>query len=104
MSYSETTWDVLRWALFVLMLFVLSLQFSCGSVPTKEVVTEVRTVEVLVEVMVPVPIQMTRPIPYPQPFNAEITIETLIDRVFELYDKLDLANQDRAAVEALTQP
>ena len=104
MPYSETTWDVLRWALFVLILVAGSLLFSCGSVPTVEVVTEVRTVEVLVEVMVPVPIQMTRPIPYPQPFNAEITIETLIDRVFELYDKLDLANQDRAAVEALTQP
>ena len=101
MQYSETTWDVLRWVLFVLILCAGSLLFSCGSVPTVEVVTEVRMVEVLVPVTVPIPVQLTRPIPYPPLFGAEITVETLIDRVFELYDRLDQANKDRAAIETL---
>jgi hypothetical protein len=54
-----------------------------------------------VEVMVPVPMQLTRPIPYPPSFGSEITVETLIDRVFDLYDLIDQANNDRAAVGAL---
>ena len=104
MSFSEPTMDVLKWAGYVLILLVASLLFSCVSAPTKEVVTEVRTVEVPVEVVMPIPAQLTRPIPYPHWFGAEITIEDLIDRIFELYDTLDQANKDRATVEALTTP
>lgn len=68
------------------------------------VVTEVRTVEVPVEVIRPLPAQLTTPLRYPPAMGEVITVELLIDRLFELYDLLDQANQDRAAAKEITTP
>jgi len=66
-------------------------------------VTETRTVEVLVEVVRPVPEQLTTPLRYPEPLGEVITIETLIDRLFQLYDLVDQANVDRASVKEISE-
>lgn len=67
-------------------------------------VTETRTVEVPVEVVKPLPENLTDPIPYPASLPAKFTVDDVFDRLFELYDKLDAANRDRADAKALTQP
>lgn len=61
-------------------------------------------VEVPVEVYRPMPSELTSPIDYPAPFGDAVTVELLIDRIFQMYDKLDRANSDRATVKRLTQP
>lgn len=50
------------------------------------------------------PTQLTTPLRYPPPLGEQITVETLIDRLFELYELLDRANADRATVKELTTP
>jgi hypothetical protein len=61
-------------------------------------------VEVPVEVIRPLPDQLTKPLTYPPTMGEAITIELLIDRLFEMYDLLDQANQDRAAAKEITTP
>lgn len=76
---------------------------GCASEPITRVVTETEVVEVPVEVIRPVPEPMTDPITYPPPLGEEITVGSLIDRLMLMYDKLDQANRDRAAVRRLTE-
>ncbi len=102
MLFSEALSAAQSWAARGSILLALPLLISCDSVPTVEVVTETRTVEVQVEVVRPVPAQLTRAISYPPPLGDSITVEALIDRLFEMYDKLDQANQDRRAVKTIT--
>ena len=104
MLFSGPMSGAARWLRCALIPCALLLLTSCASDPRVEVVTETRTVEVPVEVVRPLPQQLTAPLPYPAPLAEEITIETLIDRVFDLYDLLDQANQDRAAAKRLTTP
>jgi len=56
-----------------------------------------------VEVVRPVPEQLTTPLRYPEPLGEVITIETLIDRLFQLYDLVDQANVDRASVKEISE-
>jgi len=68
------------------------------------VVTETQTIEVPVEVTKPLPKTLTDPIVYPPGLSEKFTVDDLIDLSFALYDKLDLANTDRAKAAELTQP
>lgn len=105
MRSSETTPSVSSWAALGSTLCALLLLSSCaGSPPVEHVVETVRTVEVPVETVRPVPTQLTTPLRYPPPLGEQITVETLIDRLFELYELLDRANADRATVKELTTP
>jgi hypothetical protein len=72
------------------------------------VVTETRTIEVPVEVVKPLPETLTRPLNYPESVvfgvDGAITVNELLNMVFDLLDTVDTANADRAKAEALTQP
>jgi hypothetical protein len=68
------------------------------------VVTETRTVEVPVEVVKPLPESLTTPLSYPTLGDGEITVDALLDLVFDFYDLLDVANADREDAAELTQP
>lgn len=70
-----------------------------------KVVTETRTVIEFVEVTKEVPKTLTRPLNYPQGhLDGEITMNDILDLVFDLYDVVDVANADRAKTAELTQP
>lgn len=70
-----------------------------------KVVTETEIREVPVEVYKPVPASLTDPLDYPQGhLDGEITVNDLLDLVFEFYDLLDTANEDRKSVAELTKP
>ncbi len=60
--------------------------------------------EVPVEVIRPLPERLTKPLSYPPAMGEVITIELLIDRLFEMYDLLDTANEDRDAAKEITTP
>jgi hypothetical protein len=72
------------------------------------VVTETEIVEVPVEVYKPLPETLTRPLNYPDSVvfgvDGDITIDDLLDMVFDLLDTVDTANKDRASSEELTTP
>lgn len=68
------------------------------------VVTRTELVEVPVEVIKPLPETLTNPIAYPQLGLGEITVDGLLDLVFDFYDLIDVANSDRASAAELTQP
>lgn len=67
-------------------------------------VTETRTVEVPVEVTKELPKTLTDPIDYPPGLPAGFTVGNLLDLTFDLFDRLDMANADRAKAAVLTQP
>ena len=70
-----------------------------------QVVTETRTVKVPVEVIKPLPTSLTTPINYPHvTLDGEITVDDLLDLVFDFYDLIDVANTDRASAAELTLP
>ena len=73
-----------------------------------QVVTETRTVVEQVEVTKPLPETLTRPLNYPDSVvfgvDGAITIDELLNMVFDLLDTVDQANADRASAEELTQP
>ena len=73
-----------------------------------QVVTETRTVEVPVEVYKPLPETLTRPLNYPDSVvfgvDGAITVNELLDMVFDLMDTVDTANADRAKADQLTRP
>jgi hypothetical protein len=70
-----------------------------------KVVTETRTVIEFVEVTKEVPKTLTRPLNYPQGhLDGDISVNDILDLVFDLYDVVDVANADRAKTAALTQP
>ena len=73
-----------------------------------QVVTETRTVEVPVEVYKPLPETLTRPLNYPDSVvfgvDGDITVNDLLDMVFDLMDTVDVANADREKSLQLTQP
>lgn len=73
-----------------------------------QVVTETKVVEVPVEVYKPLPESLTKPLNYPDSVifgvDGEITVNDLLDMVFDLLDTVDTANADRASAEQLTQP
>ena len=71
--------------------------------PTR-VVTETKTVEVLVEVTKPLPAALVRPVPYPASLPEFYTVEDVIDLAFDLYDALDQANADKRRAGELSQP
>lgn len=81
------------------MLLALTSLTGCASAP--RVVTQVRTVEVPVEVMRPVPPEYTDALPYPAPLGDSITVEDLVEQLFDAYDVLDRCNADRASVKLL---
>lgn len=62
--------------------------------------------EKLVEVTKPLPGSLTRPLDYPESaqLDGDITVNDLLDLVFDLFDVVDVANADRASAEELTQP
>jgi hypothetical protein len=94
-----------KWVIFVWILSALLLLSSCASSPAVEhVAVETRIVEVPVEVVKPLPAQYTRPLSYPPPIGEAVTVESLIDRIFLLYDIVDQANEDRAGAKDLTDP
>jgi hypothetical protein len=73
-----------------------------------QVVTETRTVEVPVEVYKELPETLTQPLNYPDSVvfgvDGDITVNDLLDMVFDLMDVVDQANADREAAVELTQP
>ena len=73
-----------------------------------QVVTETRTVEVPVEVIKPLPENLTAPLNYPDSVvfgvDGDITVDDLLDMVFDLMDVVDAANRDREDAAELTQP
>ena len=91
-----------------LIFSALLLLSSCGSDPSVRVVTETEIVEVPVEVYKPLPETLTRPLNYPDSVvfgvDGDITIDDLLDMVFDLLDTVDTANKDRASSEELTTP
>lgn len=62
----------------------------------EHVVAKSKEVQRQTEVYRPLPAELIEPIPYPKPLTERFTIEDSIDRIYELYDSLDLANNDRA--------
>lgn len=58
----------------------------------------------MVEVTKPLPESLTTPLPYPVLLGGEITVDDLLDLVFDFYDLIDVANTDRAAAAELTKP
>lgn len=73
-----------------------------------QVVTETRTVTEQVEVYKEVPKTLTDPLNYPDSVifgvDGDITIDELLDMVFDLLDTVDTANADREDVAELTRP
>lgn len=68
------------------------------------VVTKTEVVEVPVEVYKPLPETLTKPLDYPQVFlDGDVTVNTLLDMIFEFYDIVDEANGDREKAAQLTQ-
>lgn len=70
------------------------------------VVTKTEVVEVPVEVYKPLPETLTQPLNYPQNYldGGAVTVNDLIDMIFEFYDIVDQANGDREKAAQLTQP
>ena len=62
----------------------------------EHVVAKSKEVERQTEVYRPLPDELVEALPYPTPLSERFTIEDSIDRIYELYDSLDLANSDRA--------
>ncbi len=77
-------------------MFVLPLLWSCASDPELRIVTETDTVEIEVEVYRELPQDLVDPLPYPPALPERFKQSDLLDRLFTLYDRLDLANLDRA--------
>ena len=77
---------------------------GCATEAATRVVTETRTVEVLVEVTKPLPAALVRPTPYPPSLEEGYTVEDIVNLAFALYDALDEANADKARAGELTQP
>ncbi len=77
-------------------MFVLPLLWSCASDPELRIVTKTETVEVPVEVYRELPQDLVDPLPYPPALPERFEQRDLLDLVFTLYDRLDLANMDRA--------
>lgn len=65
------------------------------------VVTEFQTVEVPVPVRAEIPSRLVDPLPYPTRLGDEITVQDLVEQVFDLYDLVDRCNDDRASVKRL---
>ena len=80
-------------------MLALTLLTGCASAP--RVVTRVETVEVPVEVVRPVPSAFTDPLMYPAPLDGQITVEQIVNQLFEAYDLIDRCNADRASVKSL---
>lgn len=60
-----------------------------------------------VEVTKPLPETLTKPLNYPDSItfmDGEITVNDLLDMVYDLLDTVDLANADREKAAELTQP
>jgi len=70
------------------------------------VVTQTRTVEVPIEVVKPLPESLTRPLNYPESaqLDGDVTVNDLLDLVFDLFDVVDVANSDREKAAQLTSP
>ncbi len=77
-------------------MFVLPLLWSCASDPEVRIVTKTKTVPIPVEVYRELPDSLVEPLPYPPPLPERFQQRDLLDRLFTLYDRLDLANMDRA--------
>lgn len=77
-------------------MLVLPLLWSCATDPEVRIVTETVTVEVEVEVYRELPDDLVKPLPYPPALPERFEQRDLLDLVFTLYDRLDLANMDRA--------
>ena len=77
-------------------MLVLPLLWSCASDPEVRIVTKTETVEVEVEVYRELPDSLVEPLPYPPPLPERFEQRDLLDLVFTLFDRLDLANLDRA--------
>lgn len=61
-----------------------------------------------VEVYKPLPETLTKPLNYPDSVtfgvDGDITIDELLDMVFDLMDTVDKANADRESADELTTP
>lgn len=69
------------------------------------VVTKTEIREVKVEVVKPLPESLTTPINYPNAnLDGDITVDDLLDLVFDFYDLIDLANADRESAAELSRP
>lgn len=70
--------------------------------------TETRTVTEFVEVTKPLPDTLTEPLNYPDSVifgvDGDITVDDLLNMVFDLMDTVDAANADREDAAELTQP
>ena len=53
--------------------------------------------------MRPVPSEYTDALPYPAPLGDSITVEDLVEQLFDAYDVLDRCNADRASVKLLDE-
>ena len=73
-----------------------------------QVVTETRTVTEFVEVTKPLPETLPAPLNYPDSVvfgvDGDITVDDVLDMVFDLMDVVDRANADREDAAELTQP
>jgi hypothetical protein len=59
----------------------------------------------LVEVAKPLPETLTKPLNYPNTnLLGALTVEDMLDLIFEFYDIVDVANSDREKAAQLTQP
>ena len=68
-------------------------------------VTETQTITEQVEVYKALPETLTTPVDYPVvAFDGEITVDDLLDLVFDFYDLIDVVNADRESAAELTQP
>lgn len=72
------------------------------------VVTKTEIREVPVEVIKSLPESLTRPLNYPDSVtfgvDGDITVDDLLDMIFDLLDTVDVANADRESAAELTQP
>ena len=69
-------------------------------------VTKTVTVPEFIEVTKPLPETLTRPLNYPDSsqLDGDITVNNMLDLIFDLFDVVDVANADRASAAELTQP
>lgn len=74
---------------------VPALLLACASDPEVRVVTETRIVEVPVEVYRELPTELTDPLSYPESLPERFTVNDMINLIYDLYDTVDLANEDR---------
>jgi hypothetical protein len=88
------------WGLFASTASVLLSLTGCASDP---VAVRTELVNVPIEVAKPIPEAYTTPLMYPAPFGDAFTCSEVVERVFVLYDALDAANADRAAVAELSK-